>query len=609
MFGHTKPEDADRRRQNPLYMSRIYDDLDRSSHHSSPSPERDILRNMQQAMRPKGKIPNIAIVGAGISGLRCADVLIKSGARVTMYEARDRIGGRVHQVVSGGHLMDLGANWVHGTENNPIADIARRTRTITHDIEERQAVIDSQGNRLDESLASELSETVWGIIVKAFRYSDEKSAEIDKSKSLMDYFREQVPKIEKDPRKQSLILEQAHMWGAFVGDSLERQGLKFFFLEECIDGENVFVAGTYKAIVADIAATALANADIHFNEEVVFFETTHGAQARSSPQVTVHTRSGIRQTYDEVVLTAPLGWLKRHKDDAFPPSSPLPPRLIQAIDNSCYGKLEKVYITFPTAFWQQDTVASAASSTDASHISSSSLSLSSSSSSPSSSYSSSSSRSCPPTYPSSTHFFTPEYTSHPADTPWNQTLVSLAALPDSAAHPTLLFYLYGACGTHLVNLLKDIPVSTSPSSPYHTALRSFFQPYYSRLPNYAPQSASCVPTAFLATRWQLDPLAGNGSYVNFQVGQENADQDIETMREGVGEERGLWLAGEHTAPFIALGTTTGAYWSGEGLARRIVAMYDALEADGEEEEEEKAVGKKKPSVEETDAANMNGLAL
>jgi predicted NAD/FAD-binding protein len=46
-------------------------------------------------MRPKGKVPNIAIVGAGISGLRCADVLIQSGAKVTIYEARNRIGGRV----------------------------------------------------------------------------------------------------------------------------------------------------------------------------------------------------------------------------------------------------------------------------------------------------------------------------------------------------------------------------------------------------------------------------------------------------------------------------------------------------------------------------------
>lgn len=125
---------------------------------------------------------------------------------------------------------------MHGTQNNPIADIARRTNTITHDLEECQAIIDSRGNRLEDGLASELSEAVWGNIVKAFQYSDENAAQIDKSKSLMDYFREQIPKVEKDAEKQSLMLEQAYMWGAFVGDSIERQSLKFFFLEECIDG-------------------------------------------------------------------------------------------------------------------------------------------------------------------------------------------------------------------------------------------------------------------------------------------------------------------------------------------------------------------------------------
>jgi phytoene dehydrogenase-like protein len=39
--------------------------------------------------------PHIGIIGAGISGLRCADILIQNGARVTILEARDRIGGRV----------------------------------------------------------------------------------------------------------------------------------------------------------------------------------------------------------------------------------------------------------------------------------------------------------------------------------------------------------------------------------------------------------------------------------------------------------------------------------------------------------------------------------
>lgn len=137
---------------------------------------------------------------------------------------------------------DSGANWVHGSENNPIADIARRTHTVTDNLEERRAVINSKGNRFDEDLESKLSKIVWTIVVKAFQHSDINSAEIDKSKSLLDYFREQVPEIEKDPEKQSLILEQAHMWGAFTGDSIERQSLKFFFLEECIDGGKDILA-------------------------------------------------------------------------------------------------------------------------------------------------------------------------------------------------------------------------------------------------------------------------------------------------------------------------------------------------------------------------------
>ena len=38
---------------------------------------------------------HVCVVGTGISGLRCASVLLAEGVRVTMLEARDRIGGRV----------------------------------------------------------------------------------------------------------------------------------------------------------------------------------------------------------------------------------------------------------------------------------------------------------------------------------------------------------------------------------------------------------------------------------------------------------------------------------------------------------------------------------
>lgn len=68
--------------------------------------------------------------------------------------------------------------------------------------------------------------------------------------------------------------------------------------------------------------------------------------------------------------------------------------------------------------------------------------------------------------------------------------------------------------------------------------------------------------------------------------------DVVTIREGggplpedekVGPSRGLWFAGEHTSSFIALGTTTGAYWSGEGAARRICAFYGMEVVDGGDE--------------------------
>lgn len=53
------------------------------------------------------------------------------------------------------------------------------------------------------------------------------------------------------------------------------------------------------------------------------------------------------------------------------------------------------------------------------------------------------------------------------------------------------------------------------------------------------------------------------------------DEDIEVIRQGC-PERGIWFAGEHTAPFVALGTVTGAYWSGEVVARRVLAAYGLL---------------------------------
>lgn len=162
----------------------------------------------------------------------------------------------------------------------------------------------------------------------------------------------------------------------------------------------------------------------------------------------------------------------------------------------------------------------------------------------------------------------PDYATDTNPKKWHQEVVELASVDPDVAHPTLLFYTYGEQSEYITSSLKEL--DTEPKR--EAFITNFFYPYYSRLPNFDDLSPDCLPCATLATSWLTDDLAGNGSYSNFQVGLEEGDKDIRVMREGL-PERGLWLAGEHTAPFVGLGTATGAYWSGEAVGKRIGEAY------------------------------------
>lgn len=325
------------------------------------------------------------------------------------------------------------------------------------------------------------------------------------------------------------------------------------------DSGNYFVASTYKDILARVSSTALQHANVRLNQPIVNIHSKPIIQGTSTRrEITVTTQAGERHAFDEVVVTCPLGWLKRNKE-AFIPE--LPPRLSSAIDAISYGRLEKVYITFPEAFWHTETtgntVALPTASASATNGTNTKLSFA--------------------------QFLTPLYhTDHPEEVPWDQECFSLAALPNDTAHPTLLFYTYGPCATYIVDKLTSLSSTTTemtnsnshaPSSKQYTFLNTLFAPFYSLLPNYIPNTKACTPTTILATTWQSDPNAGHGSYSNFQVGLLDGNKDIETLRAGMGLDRGVWFAGEHTAPFVALGTTTGALWSGERAAGQICALY------------------------------------
>lgn len=63
----------------------------------------------------------VVVIGAGIAGLAAARALASRGVEVQVLEARERVGGRVWTV----DRLDLGAQWIHSTEGNPITGLCR----------------------------------------------------------------------------------------------------------------------------------------------------------------------------------------------------------------------------------------------------------------------------------------------------------------------------------------------------------------------------------------------------------------------------------------------------------------------------------------------------
>jgi monoamine oxidase len=123
----------------------------------SPSTVDGALQSGQRAAQEVLALSanRIAIIGAGVAGLAAAAALADAGLVVEVFEARDRIGGRVFTDRTLGAPLDMGASWIHGSRGNPLTDIAEDLDLMREKTRYRNQVIrNDQGEVLCESDAS-----------------------------------------------------------------------------------------------------------------------------------------------------------------------------------------------------------------------------------------------------------------------------------------------------------------------------------------------------------------------------------------------------------------------------------------------------------------------
>lgn len=105
----------------------------------------------------------------------------------------------------------------------------------------KQNIYDSDGKLLPDEKADELSTLLWKVIEEAQEYSAKNSKSIPAKDSLYDFFVKKSKEIfPEDHDSVSLLCQMSEMWGAYIGDPVQKQSLRFAWMEEvCGGGETI----------------------------------------------------------------------------------------------------------------------------------------------------------------------------------------------------------------------------------------------------------------------------------------------------------------------------------------------------------------------------------
>ncbi|MEO1095064.1 MAG: FAD-dependent oxidoreductase [Cyanobacteria bacterium J06638_28] len=247
----------------------------------------------------KANVGRIAIVGAGISGLAAAHTLANHGLDVTVLEARERIGGRVWTDRGLGTAVDLGASWIHGTEGNPIMTLVDAVGQEVVLTENNRRIIKGRGGRVmtDKDAPDWLEE----VLVTQHTAATER--------------------------------KKLNTWH-YVLDRLFR-GENFGYY-----GPDVKFPNGYDTIFAAFAG----DYEVRLSSRVEQISLTDAG-------VEMGIQGQAVTAFDAVIVTVPLGVLKKGVI-AFNP--PLSDRKQGAIARLGMGTLDKVYLLFKEAFWDND---------------------------------------------------------------------------------------------------------------------------------------------------------------------------------------------------------------------------------------------------------------
>ena len=292
----------------------------------------------------------VVVVGAGLAGLGAARTLHDRGIEVVVLEARDRIGGRAY---TNEHGVDLGAHWIHGSEGNPLTNLARQLAVPTVFVGGDSSYsggwdqlmlrgADGETYTQDAKLRSILVADEIRDALEAMRrrHARDGAADISVREALAQVLSSR--ELSDDARRA--IEWHTALWARddCAADDTE---LSFLWWDEGYQvygyGDSVFVDG-FGALVQSLAR------GLDIRRGHVVRKIDYGGPSGTLP--VVETDRGEFEA-DAVIVTLPLGVLKANAVTFEPP---LPRDKRDAISRLGMGALAKVVLHYEAPFWPSE---------------------------------------------------------------------------------------------------------------------------------------------------------------------------------------------------------------------------------------------------------------
>jgi len=468
----------------------------------------------------------VVIIGAGISGLKSALDLAKSdeSLKITLIEARDRLGGRTHCVPVPGlsftdnpKYIDLGAAFIEGWEGNPMWDLATKTldlkpQRVLHDLQ-NQEHFDFDGQKMTKESVDKVMKIVDELSDIMFEDNFCENTDLSIGEAVQQLLAEKNIKFDNE-QEERLFVHCIQNFENHNGGSVNLLSLKYFydgpefltstqpFYEP--DDCDLFVVGGYAKITEYIASQVqqCTNVEIMLNSQVekIIYEGLHDEKVRvfvkqtpsNNSEHALHKSKTMVLNTDQCICTIPIGVLKKNRVKFVPE---LPQYKKEALRHIGVGLLDKVVIAFPRSFWKDNMHALNYVSTEAGKY---------------------------------------------------RLFLNVSAYEGNEDSAILVCYVAADAAARMENM---------PDPEIKKEVIEVLQ-------NCFPQETIPEPIYFSVTRWNNDPYSlGSFSFMS----KESNMEDFMRLAEPLGN---LFFAGEHTSGHYA--SMHGAYMSGERAASEVM---------------------------------------